>query len=320
MMKHDAAILVLGHRGLIGSALFRRLVEAGYKNVIGASRPELALEDNNAVEAFFSMVRPEYVFLAAGKVGGITANQQYPADFLVSNLSLQINVFNQAHLHGVKKLIYYGSSCMYPRDAHQPMNESALLTGELEETSLAYAVSKIAGIQMCKAFNAQYGKQCFIPLIPNSVYGPNDNFNPVTGHVISSLIYKFHEAKIYCKDIVEVWGSGRPVREFIYVDDIADASIYMMCLENHENGPFNVGSGEEISIIELARLIAKIVGYKGLIVCNGDRPDGAPRKYLDSQKLKNLGWMPQVTLDDGLLKTYAWYCTEHRNISLHGKT
>ena len=310
-MRLDAKILVLGNRGLIGSALMRRLQHFGFGNVTGASRHEADLEQVSDVIRLMAETTPEYVFLCAGKVGGITQNQITPADFIFSNLAIQSNVLKQAQVTGVKKLILFGSSCMYPRETQQPMAETAILTGALEPTSLPYALSKLAGLQMCFALNKQYGGQRFVPVIPNSVYGPHDNFDPDSGHVLSALMHKIHGAKTRNAPSVTLWGSGTPRREFIYADDVADACIHLMQADQASEGPFNLGTGSDIAILELAELIARIIGYSGQLICDPSKPDGTARKLLDSGRIRQLGWSPKVMLEQGLERTYQWYLAQH---------
>ena len=311
MMRPDAKILVLGHRGLIGSALMRRLQHRGFDKVTGASRAEADLEQAPEVIGLMAKTTPDYVFLCAGKVGGITQNQITPADFIFSNLAIQSNVLQQAQASGVKKLILFGSSCMYPRETQQPMAESAILTGALEPTSLPYALSKLAGLQMCFALNKQYGGQRFMAVIPNSVYGPYDNFDPDSGHVLSALIHKIHMAKSRNEPAVTIWGSGTPRREFIHADDVADACIHLMQADRASEGPFNLGTGSDVAIMELAQMIARVIGYRGQLVCDPSKPDGTPRKLLDSGRIRQLGWSPEVTLEQGLEQTYQWYLAHH---------
>jgi len=310
-MDINSSIYVAGHTGLIGSAIVRRLQYAGYKNLIVKDHDKLELTDSVAVDRFFQEHTPEYVILAAGRVGGIVENQSYPADFINTNLSIQLNVFHAAHKVAVNRLIFFASSCMYPRECPQPMAEGALLSGKLEATSLAYATSKLAGLQMCLAYNQQYGGKRFIPLIPNSAFGPNDNFDPESGHVLSALIRRFHEAKESNADVITLWGSGEPRREFIHADDIADAVLFLL---NEEVGdlelPLNIGTGVDFSILELANKVASTVGYSGKIKWDPTKPDGAPRKLLDSTQLFSTGWRPSINFHDGLEKTYQWYLDE----------
>jgi GDP-L-fucose synthase len=307
MNKNDK-IYIAGHSGLIGSALVRGLKRQGYSNLLLASHSELELTDSCVVDSFFEEHSPVYVLLAAGRVGGIVDNNSYPADFMTENLSIQLNVLKAAHRTGVSKLILFASSCMYPRECSQPMEESALLSGQPEPTSLAYAVSKLAGLQMCLAFNQQFGEQRFIPVIPNSTFGSNDNFDPKSGHVLSSLISRFHKAAQNGAPSITLWGSGTPRREFIHADDVADACILL--LDRNTSSlplPLNIGSGTDFSIAELAVIIADIVGYKGSILWDRAKPDGAPRKLLDSQRFRSFGWEPKVDFQQGVKDTYQWY-------------
>jgi GDP-L-fucose synthase len=307
-MLKSSRIYVAGHNGLIGSAVKRALERGSFSNVVTASHLDLELTDALAVESFFSNFRPEYVVLAAGRVGGIFENQSYPADFLSTNLAIQLNVLNAAHRAGVRKLILFASSCMYPRQCAQPMPETALFSGHLEPTSLAYAVSKLAGMQMCLAFNQQYGEKRFIPVIPNSAFGPNDNFHPESGHVLSALIRRFHEAKESKAPSITLWGSGKPRREFIHADDIADACLLLLEGETSQlQFPLNLGTGKDFSIRELAETIANIVGYLGKLEWDTSKPDGAPQKLLDSSRLLSFGWRPTVDFTSGLKSTYQWY-------------
>jgi GDP-L-fucose synthase len=300
-------IYVAGHTGLIGAAVFRRLQRLGHTPLV-RRRAELDLMDAAKVAQFFAAEQPDYVVMAAGRVGGIVENRSYPADFLRENLALQLNVLGAAHAAGVKKLIFFASSCMYPRECAQPMAEEALLTGQPEPTSLAYAISKLAGMQMCLAYNQQFGAQRFIPVIPNSVFGPNDNFDPKRGHVLSSLIRRFHEASQTGADSVTLWGTGTPKREFVYADDLADACIALLTEDTSElQLPLNIGVGEDLSIHELAEAIAGVIGYRGQIQWDTSMPDGAPRKLLDSRRIREFGWAPKTTLEEGLRATYLWY-------------
>jgi GDP-L-fucose synthase len=307
-MDTSSRIYVAGHRGLIGSAVVRKLAGGNFANVLTASHQDLDLTEALAVDRFFDSVRPEYVVLAAGRVGGIIENQTYPADFMNTNLAIQLNVLRAAHRCGVRKLILFASSCMYPRECPQPMSETALFSGCPEPTSRAYAVSKLAGMQMCLAYNQQYGENRFIPVIPNSVFGPNDDFNPVSGHVLSALIRRFHEAKEAGKPSVMLWGSGNPRREFIHADDVADACVALLEGDPSQlQFPLNVGTGKDVSIRELAESIAKVVGYTGRLEWDAGKPDGAPRKLLDSSRLLAFGWRPKVNFMAGLKSTYQWY-------------
>jgi len=307
-MTKDAKIFVAGHFGLIGSAILRRLEREGYSHIITRPRSQLDLQDSASVTIFFEEVRPEYVLLAAGRVGGIIENETYPADFMEENLAIQINVMKAARKVGVTKLILFGSSCMYPRECAQPMAEDILLSERPEPTSLPYAISKLAGTYMCLAYNKQFGDKRFIPVIPNSTYGPNDNFNTKSGHVLSALMSRFHEAKIDGADAVTLWGSGSPRREFVHADDIADACLHLLKHDVSElEFPLNIGVGCDILIKELAEKVADVVGYKGQIDWDLSKPDGAPRKLLDSSRLQSFGWEPKVLLTEGLSSTYDWY-------------
>lgn len=306
-MDTASRIYVAGHTGLIGSAVTRRLQQLGHTPLV-RRRAELDLMDAARVAQFFAAEQPDYVVMAAGRVGGIVENRSYPADFLHENLALQLNVLGAAHAAGVKKLIFFASSCMYPRECAQPMAEEALLSGRPEPTSLAYAISKLAGMQMCLAYNQQFGAQRFIPVIPNSVFGPNDNFDPQRGHVLSSLIRRFHEAAQADAEHVTLWGTGTPKREFIYADDVADACIALLTKDTAElQLPLNIGVDEDLSIRELAEAIAGVIGYRGRILWDTSMPDGAPRKLLDSRRIREFGWAPKATLEEGLRATYQWY-------------
>jgi len=300
-MEKDARIYIAGHRGLVGSALMRILESKGYTNLIYRTHSELDLTNQQAVNEFFDEERPEYVFLAAAKVGGILANSTYPADFIYQNLMIEANVIHAAYKYGVKKLLFLGSSCIYPKFAPQPMKEEYLLTGELEETNEAYAIAKIAGIRLCKHYNQQYGTN-FMSVMPTNLYGPNDNFDLQTSHVMPALIRKFHEAKINNESEVVVWGTGKPRREFLHVDDMADACVYLMENFNAKDiGEFvNIGVGEDISIAELVELIKEIVGFEGEIRYDTSKPDGTPQKLLDIGRLGELGWKAAITLNDGV--------------------
>jgi len=301
-MEKNSKIFVAGHRGLVGSAIVRKLEAEGYQNLIKKTRQELNLLDNRAVDKFFASEKPEYVFLAAAKVGGILANDQQSADFIAENLAIETNVITAAHRHGVKKLLFLGSTCIYPRDCPQPIKEEYLLTGPLEETNKAYAVAKIAGIIMCQSFNKQYGTN-FISVMPTNLYGPGDNYDLQNSHVLPALIRKFHEAKINKAKEVVVWGSGQPKREFLYVDDLADACVFLM--DNYDSGELiNIGTGQDIAISELAETIKEAVGYEGEITYDTSKPDGTPRKLTDPSKLFGLGWQPKTKLVDGIKLAY----------------
>ena len=309
-MNLDAKIYVAGHRGLVGSAIVRNLEAKGYKNIICRTHKELDLTNQEAVRTFFEEEKPEYVFLAAAKVGGIHANNTYPADFIYDNLMIQNNVIKAAHDFEVKKLLFLGSTCIYPKMAPQPIKEEYLLTGALEETNEAYAVAKIAGLEMCKFFKRQYGDN-FISCMPTNLYGPNDNFDLKNSHVLPALIRKFHEAKVNNSEVVEVWGTGTPLREFLYVDDMADACVFLM--ENYEGEQhLNIGTGEEVSIRELAETIKKVVGFEGELVFNTDMPDGTPRKLTTVDKLHGLGWKHKVSLNEGIKLAYNWFLENYK--------
>ena len=304
-MNLDAKIYVAGHRGLVGSAIVRNLEAKGYKNIIYRTHKELDLTNQEAVRRFFEEEKPEYVFLAAAKVGGIHANNTYPADFIYENLMIQNNVIKAAHDFEVKKLLFLGSTCIYPKMAPQPIKEEYLLTGSLEETNEAYAVAKIAGLEMCKFFKRQYGDN-FISCMPTNLYGPNDNFDLKNSHVLPALIRKFHEAKVNNSEAVEVWGTGTPLREFLYVDDMADACVFLM--ENYDGEQHvNIGTGEEVSIRELAETVKEVVGFDGELVFNTEMPDGTPRKLTTVDKLHGLGWKHKVSLDKGIRLAYSWF-------------
>ena len=304
-MNSEARIFVAGHRGLVGSALLRKLQSAGFSNLVTRDRAELDLVDQAAVEQFFDRDSPEYVILAAAKVGGIRANDTYPADFIRVNLQIQTNVIEAAYRSGTQKLLFLGSSCIYPKLSPQPMSEDCLLTGPLEETNKAYAIAKIAGIELCQAYKRQYGFDA-ISVMPTNLYGPGDNFSLENSHVLPALIRKFHEAKDSGADEVVVWGTGKPRREFLYVDDLADACLFLM---EHYDGEqlVNVGWGEDVSIRELAELIGSVVGYSGQLVFDTSKPDGTPRKLLDVSKLLKLGWRAETPLRAGIESTYAWF-------------
>lgn len=304
-MNRDSKVFVAGHRGLVGSAIVRRLQDDGHEDILTRSRTELDLTDRRAVDEFFAAEKPEYVFLAAAKVGGILANATYPADFLRENLYVELNVIEAAHRHGTRKLLLLGSSCIYPKFAPQPMKEEYLLTGELEPTNEPYAIAKIAGIKLCDAYRAQHGAD-FISCMPTNLYGPGDNFDLQSSHVLPALIRKFHEAKEAAAPTVTVWGTGSPRREFLYVDDLADACVFLM--RNYsEPGTINVGVGEDLSISELADLVREVVGYEGEIVHDTSKPDGTPRKLLDVSRINDLGWRAKTPLRNGIERTYEWY-------------
>ena len=304
-MNKTDKIYIAGHRGLVGSAIVRNLENQGYSKFVVRTSKELSLTNQSDVDEFFAVEKPDYVFLAAAKVGGIHANNTYPADFIRDNLLIQTNVIDAAYRNGVKKLLFLGSSCIYPKFAPQPMKEEHLLTGELEPTNEAYAVAKIAGIKMCEAYKQQFGFNA-ISIMPTNLYGPGDNFNLENSHVMPALIRKFHDAKIHNLPEVEVWGSGTPKREFLYVDDMADASVFLM--NNYDGLDFvNVGVGEDVSIKELAECIKSVVGYDGELFFDASKPDGTPRKLLDVTKLKDAGWSARTDLIDGVESTYSWF-------------
>ena len=301
-MEKNAKIFVAGHRGLVGSALIRKLNEKGFATLVKRTRSELDLTNQPAVDNFFESEKPVYVFLAAAKVGGIHANSTYPAEFIFSNMQVQMNIINASWKFGVKKLLFLGSSCIYPKYAPQPMREEALLSGQLEPTNDAYAIAKIAGIIMCRSYNKQY-KTDFISVMPTNLYGPNDNYHPLNSHVLPALIRRFHEAKVNNAPKVVIWGTGNPTREFLYSDDLADACIFLM--EHHSgNDIVNIGSGKEISIRDLAMTIRSAVGYDGDLEFDVTQPDGTPRKLLDCSKLHAMGWRHKIDLDQGVKLAY----------------
>lgn len=309
-MNKNSKIYVAGHRGLVGSAIVRNLQEKGFNNIIFRTHKELDLTNQNEVRKFFEEERPEYVFLAAAKVGGIHANNTYPADFIYENLMIQNNVIKAAHDFEVKKLLFLGSTCIYPKMAPQPIKEDYLLTGALEETNEAYAVAKIAGLEMCKFFKRQYGDN-FISCMPTNLYGPNDNFDLKNSHVLPALIRKFHEAKVNNSEFVEVWGTGKPLREFLYVDDMADACVFLM--ENYDGEQHvNIGTGVEVSIRELAETVKEVVGFEGELVFNTDMPDGTPRKLTTVDKLNGLGWKHKIDLNNGIRMAYEWFLENYK--------
>lgn len=301
-MEKSAKIYVAGHRGMVGSAILRGLKQKGYTNFVLRTHEELDLTSQAEVVAFFASEKPEYVFLAAAKVGGIVANSTYPAQFFYENMMIEANVIHSSYLNGVKKLMYLGSSCIYPKLAEQPMKENALLTGELEPTNEAYAIAKIAGIKMCDYYRKQYGCD-FVSVMPTNLYGSGDNYDLQTSHVLPALIRKFHDAKTADKPEVILWGTGSPYREFLHADDMADATIF--CMQNYSDyGHINVGSQSELTIKELAEKVSKIVGYTGKIVWDTTKPNGTPRKLMDSSKLYAMGWKPKISLDDGIAGVY----------------
>jgi GDP-L-fucose synthase len=300
-------IWVAGHKGMVGSAITRYLTQRG-DDVLKAGREVVDLRDQLAVEVWLKQNRPEAIVFAAAKVGGIYANDTYPADFIYDNLAIEANVIHSAHLAGVDRLVFLGSSCIYPKLAPQPIKEEALLTGPLEPTNEWYAIAKIAGIKLCQAYRKQYGRR-YISVMPCNLYGPGDNFDPLTSHVLPALIRKFHEAKKKeCSDVV-VWGTGKPLREFLHVDDLAKAVVF--CLDQYDQYEhINCGTGTEVSISTLARIVARVVGYRGKIVFDATKPDGTPRKVMDSSRIAALGWKPEISLEEGIASTYRWYVTE----------
>lgn len=301
-LSKNAKIYIAGHRGMVGSAIYRNLKQKGFSNLVTRTSTELDLRNQNAVAEFFDSESPEYVILAAAKVGGILANNTYRADFLYENMMIQNNVIHQSHLKNVQKLLFLGSSCIYPKLAPQPLKEEFLLTGLLEPTNEPYAIAKIAGIKMCDSYRSQYGKD-FISAMPTNLYGPNDNYDLNTSHVLPAMIRKFHEAKIAGNTDVTLWGSGTPLREFLHVDDLAEACVFMM--ENYSDyGQVNIGIGEDLSIKDLALLIQKITGHTGNIVWDSSKPDGTPRKLMDVDKINNMGWKAKISLEEGITKVY----------------
>jgi GDP-L-fucose synthase len=304
-VEPDAKIFVAGHRGLVGGAILRRLKKAGFTNLLCRSSRQLDLRDQRAVARFFRRERPDYVFLAAARVGGIRANSTFPAQFIYDNLMIEGNLIHQAYLHGVKKLLFLGSSCIYPKFAPQPMKEEYLLDGKLEPTNEPYAVAKIVGIKMCQAYNRQYGA-CFISVMPTNLYGPGDNFDLLDSHVIPALMRRFHLARMTMASEVTVWGSGSPRREFLYVDDLAEACLFLMA-HYQESDILNVGVGRDLTIRELAEIMARVTGFTGRLSFDPSQPDGTPRKLLDVSRLTALGWQAKVSLEEGLRRTYQWF-------------
>lgn len=307
-MNFSSKVYIAGHNGLVGSALTRAWQAAGYTNIVGRRSAELDLRRQPEVEAFFAAEKPEVVLLAAAKVGGILANSTQPAPFLYDNLMMAANIIHAAYLHGVKKLLFLGSSCIYPQLAPQPIREESLLSGPLEPTNEAYAIAKITGLKLCEMYNRQYGTQ-FISAMPTNLYGPNDNFDLKSSHVLPALLRKFHEAKLSGAPQVVVWGTGSPVREFLHVDDLASACLHLVQSYDGAQGIVNVGTGSGVSIAELAKLIQQVVGYEGEIVFDSSKPDGTPVKINDNSKLRRLGWAPTISLPEGLARTYRWYVT-----------
>ncbi|MFV0421084.1 GDP-L-fucose synthase [Oleidesulfovibrio sp.] len=311
-MEKNSKIYVAGHRGLVGSALCRKMEQDGFFNLLKRTSSELDLRNQLAVDSFFTNEKPEFVFLAAAKVGGIYANDTYPAEFLRDNLLIQSNVIDAAYRNGCKRLMFLGSSCIYPKLCPQPIKEDYLLTGSLEPTNEWYAIAKIAGLKMCAAYKKQYGFD-IISVMPTNLYGPNDNFDLKSSHVLPALLRKFHEAKVQGAGEVVVWGSGNVLREFLHVDDLADACLFLM-LRQTTIDLINVGTGIELSIRELAALIKDVVGFKGVISQDESYPDGTPRKLLDVSKLKELGWKPSISLKDGILESYQWFLRNQNSL------
>ena len=317
-MEHGAKIFVAGHRGMVGSAIVRKLEQAGYRNLLLKTSSELDLRNQAAVAAFFEQEQPDYVFLAAARVGGIIANSTRKAEFIYDNLMIQTNVIHEAWKNGVQRLLFLGSTCIYPKFAPQPIRETDLLTSPLEPSNDAYAIAKIAGIVQCRSYNQQYGTR-FLAAMPNNLYGPGDNYDLTGSHVLPALLRKFHEAKQSGSPSVTVWGTGTPLREFMHVDDLADASLFLMLQDDdryeklltYSDAPalINVGSGQEISIANLARMVQQVVGFEGELVFDTDKPDGTPRKLADSSRLHALGWKHQIELEDGVRDAYRWFCT-----------
>jgi GDP-L-fucose synthase len=304
-MTPDASIYVAGHRGLVGSAIMRRLQAAGFTRIIFREHHELDLRDQGAVNAFFESTHPQFVFLAAARVGGILTNDTYPGEFLRDNLAVQINVIDAAYRSGAEKLLFLASSCVYPRNAPQPMSEDCLLTGPLESTNEWYAIAKIAGLKMCQAYRRQYGFNA-ISAMPTNLYGPGDNFNLQSSHVLPALIRKFHEVKERGRNEVQIWGTGTPRREFLHVDDLADACLFLM--QSYEDERWiNVGWGKDVTILELAQTVAAVVGYGGSLRFDASKPDGVPRKLLDTSRLSALGWKPSISLRAGIEHVYKWF-------------
>tara|TARA_R110001592_G_scaffold45986_1_gene146669 strand:- start:149 stop:1123 length:975 start_codon:yes stop_codon:yes gene_type:complete len=316
----DAKIFVAGHRGMVGSAIIRQLQAQGYTNIVTRTRSELDLLNQQAVADFFAQEKPSAVYLAAAKVGGIHANNTFPAEFIYENMMMEANIVHQAYVSGVKKLLFLGSSCIYPKLATQPMQETALLTGRLEETNEPYAIAKIAGIKLCESYNRQYGVD-YRSVMPTNLYGPHDNFHPENSHVIPAMLRRFHEAVLTNAEKVVVWGSGKPMREFLYVDDMAAASIHVMNLDSdtyqEHTQPMlshiNVGTGQDCTIRELAETIAKVTGFKGELEFDATKPDGAPRKLMDVSRLDLLGWKASVSLEEGLRQAYQWFLDNQDN-------
>lgn len=314
MTNLDQRVFVAGHRGMVGAAITRELHRRGYENVLTRSRAELDLENQNQVHRFFSTTPVDVVYLAAAKVGGILANQTHPVDFLYKNLMIQCNVIRAAYAAGVRKLLFLGSSCIYPREAPQPICEDALLTGPLESTNEPYAIAKIAGLKLCEAYQREHGAR-FICAMPTNLYGPHDNYDLHSSHVLPALIRKFHEGREANAESVTIWGTGSPLREFLYVDDLAQASVMLMEHPDAE-GIYNIGAGQDISIADLARLVARVIGYEGKIVYDTSKPDGTPRKLMDSSRVQALGWRPEISLTHGITLAYGHFLRERTQQAL----
>ncbi|MBK6846042.1 MAG: GDP-L-fucose synthase [Proteobacteria bacterium] len=308
-MAPDARVYVAGHRGMVGSAIVRQLAARGYAHLVTRELDALDLRRQAATEAFFATERPEFVIVAAAKVGGILANNTYRADFIRDNLQIQTNLIDAAYRHGVQRLLFLGSSCIYPRDCAQPITEEALLTGALEPTNEPYAIAKIAGLKLCEAYNAQYGTR-YLSVMPTNLYGPHDNFDLSSSHVLPALLRRFHEAKLSGARAVTIWGSGRPRREFLHVDDLAEACVFLL-EQSDSTALINIGVGEDVTIRELAELVAQTVGYGGEILHDTSKPDGTPRKLLDVSRLHALGWQARTSLREGLARTYAWFVAQY---------
>jgi len=305
----DARVYVAGHRGMVGSAIVRQLAARGYAHLVTRELDALDLRRQAATEAFFATERPEFVIVAAAKVGGILANDTYRADFIRDNLQIQTNLIDAAYRHGVQRLLFLGSSCIYPRDCAQPITEEALLTGALEPTNEPYAIAKIAGLKLCEAYNAQYGTR-YLSVMPTNLYGPHDNFDLSSSHVLPALLRRFHEAKLADARAVTIWGSGRPRREFLHVDDLAEACVFLL-EQSDSTALINIGVGEDVTIRELAELVAQAVGFRGEILHDTSKPDGTPRKLLDVSRLHALGWQARTNLREGIARTYAWFVGHH---------
>ena len=310
-MRNDAKIFVAGHKGMVGSAIIRRLESSGYLNILTVSHSDLDLTCQSSVEHFMRDENPEYIFMAAAKVGGIHANNSFRAEFIYQNLMIEANVLHAAWRSGIKRLMFLGSSCIYPRDCPQPIKEEYLLTGPLEETNEPYAIAKIAGVKLCESYNRQYGMQC-VSVMPTNLYGPNDNYDPNNSHVLPALIRKAHEAKMNGRNNFTVWGSGKPMREFLHVDDMADACVFLMERADIRGGLFNVGVGEDLTIKDLARTVMDVVGFKGDIVFDASKPDGTPRKLLDVKRMHDLGWSATIRLRQGLEGVYSDFISTNK--------